>query len=275
MYQTLDAIIEERRLDFIDNTGYETRNPSTIRLIQEAHAKYPPRSGFRRIVRIYTGDVPMPSCAFSYAVARNEPAHRSFPNFIFDAWPEVGISRYADTFESMVQEGARPWSDRRVFWIGANTNSLRVECSTLSVPDEIDFRLMEWNRKNPAALHSNTPQYVSLIDHCKYRVLADLGAAGFSARLPLLLASGRPVILADRTCEAWFYWDSKFQPWVHYIPGGSTKESIHKACRWTFDNEEEAARIGKRGQEYALQNLTHDAAVKRCARLLWGFQMEF
>lgn len=273
MPESIDVIIETSTVRCFDNTGYESRNPSTIRLIQEAHAKYPPPPEFRRRVRIHTGDILNPSCTFSYAIPKSSPLSVSFPNYIFDAWPEVGIMSYAEMFQQMVEEGSKPWSDSRVFWIGANTNALRVQCAPLSkvAPDEIDFRLMEWNRSNPTSLHTNTSSYVSLIDHCKYRVLADLGAGGFSARLPLLLASGRPVILADRVFEAWFYWDAGFQPWVHYIPGGSTPASVFDACRWSFDNKDEAAKIGERGREYALQNLTHDAAVRRCATLLWNF----
>lgn len=99
-------------------------------------------------------------------------------------------------------------------------------------------------------------------------MLVDLGAAGFSARLPLLFASGRPVILADRSVESWFYWE--MQPWVHYIPGGSTPESILTAVQWTIDHADDARRIGETGRTYAQTHLTADAAIRRCATLLWN-----
>lgn len=153
----------------------------------------------------------------------------------------------------MIQEGCHPPVDNRAFWIGANTNKLREETCKIAVhyPTYMDFRMMSWNRVDPNALYKHTPQYVSLVDHCKYRVLVDLGAGGFSARLPLLLASGRPLILAERTYESWFYWEESFQPWVHYIPGGSTSKSIIEAIHWTFLHSEQAKEIGFRGQEYA------------------------
>lgn len=272
-YQTIDVTFSGVTIQFKDNTGYESRNNSTIRMIQDAYTKYPPSKNVSGHYRIYTGDIYSSSCAFSYAATSSKNAEKSLPHFLFDAWTEIGVADYDATFQAMIDAGNQPWKDKRVFWIGANTNQLRVSCQKLTRehPDEIDFRLMAWNRAEPNALHKNTASYVSLTDHCDYRVLVDLSAAGFSARLPLLLASGRPVILADRNHEAWFYWDGTLQPWVHYIPGGSTPDSIYTACKWTFENPEKAEEIGRCGREYAKTYLTHEAAVKRCAELLWKY----
>lgn len=272
-YETLDVSIRNGDIQFVDNGGYESRNTSTIKLIQLAFEQYPPDSSFSREFRVYTGDRFSKVCDFSYAITKKEEVPRSIPHYLFDAWPEIGIQSYQQTFQEMLDAGNAPWQYQQVFWIGANTNRLRVDCSALTrkYPGNIDFRLMEWNRKDPSALHKNTATYVSLIDHCKYRVLIDLGAGGFSARLPLLFASGRPVILADREFESWFYWDGTLQPWVHYIPGGHTVDSIEKACKWTFENQEEARKIGERGREYAKTYFNQDAIIKYCAKVLWNY----
>ena len=105
---------------------------------------------------------------------------------------------------------------------------------------------------------------MSLVDHCAYRVLIDLGAAGFSARLPLLFASGRPVILLERPVESWFYWE--MTPWEHYIP--STQDTLLERVQWTVEHPEEADAIGRKGQAYAREFLTHEAIVRRCAQCL-------
>lgn len=271
---TLSVFISNGTLTIQDNGGYESRNKSTIRLLQEAFEKYVPDSTVTRQFTIHTEDGPSENAEYSYAIASSNDIHKSLPSFIFDCWPEVGIQNYQRMFEDIIEAGKFPYVDNRVFWIGANTNTLRKEVCNLSVQYKqyVDFRMMSWNRSDPQALHKHTQSYVSLIDHCKYRVLIDLGAGGFSARLPLLLASGRPVLLADRKYENWFYWDGTLRPWVHYIPAGSTPESVFHAVLWTFQHPEEAKKIGENGQLYAKQYLTHDYAVKRYAELLWKIQ---
>ena len=273
-YGTLIVNISADSVSFIDNGGYESRNKSTVRMIEEAFRRSPPNNVVPKRVTIHTEDGFNPSVDFSYAITGRHQVLRCFPHFLFDSWPEVGIASYSDMFDSMIDAGSTPPTDNRAFWIGANTNALRREVCSAAVhyPTYMDFRMMSWNRTDPASLHTHTPQYVSLVDHCKYRVLVDLGAGGFSARLPLLFASGRPVILADRKLESWFYWDGTLQPWVHYIPGGDTAKSVIEAIHWTFVHPEKAYEIGVRGQEYARKHLTHDAAIIKCAELLWGMQ---
>jgi hypothetical protein len=58
-------------------------------------------------------------------------------------------------------------------------------------------------------------------------------------------------------------------PWVHYIP--ATKDGLLQAVEWTRDHPEEAEAIGKRGQAYALEHLTHDAVIRRCATVLTAY----
>jgi len=269
---TVSVFIRPDGLRFEDHGGFEHRNPSTIQLIRDAWERYPPPAPVHSDVRIHTEDGFNSNAHYSYAITRPADVPRCFPHFLFDCWKEVGIASYQDTFDEMVSAGQMPYTDTRAFWIGANTNSLRVSACKMAAnyPTIMDFRMMRWNRTDPGALYQHTSSYVSLVDHCRYRVLVDLGAGGFSARLPLLFASGRPVILADRTYESWYYWDGTMMPWVHYIPGGSTPKSIFDAVSWTLANPEQAEAIGKRGQNYAKEHLTHDAAVKRCAKLLWN-----
>ena len=267
--ERLDVLISPTDLRFRDYGGYETRNSATIRLIREAWALYirgPKVNVAPRHIRISTGDLYRPYADFSYGVTSKDLVAKSFPSFLFDSWPEVGIASYQQVFDTMVEAGARPPTDPRVFWIGALTNPFRKTACDIAAqhPEWMDFRLMTWNRADPTALAPNTQAYVSLVDHCAYRVLIDLGAAGFSARLPLLFASGRPVILLERSVESWFYWE--MTPWEHYIP--CTEDTLLERVTWTVEHPEEAAAIGRRGQAYALEWLTHDAVVHRCAQCL-------
>lgn len=210
-----------------------------------------------------TDDVYTPSVDFSYGIHSKADATRCFPHFLFDKWSETGIASYSQTVAEMAEAGTHPPRDPRVIWRGAPMTPFRIAACALAEtrPSQMDFRLMNWNRTDPSDLAAHTPAYVSLLDQCAYRVAIDLGAAGFSARLPLLFASGRPVILLERPCEAWFYWE--MTPWVHYIP--TTQQGLLETVQWTVDHPEEADRIGRQGQAYAREYLTYDAVVRRCA----------
>jgi hypothetical protein len=256
------------------HNGYESRNEATTRMLQTAwntwirngSSFYPTVKTFR----IHTGDGFDETADMSYAIDTPGRLDRCMPSFVFDSWPEVGIDTYSAKFNQMIEASKQPHQFETVFWIGANTNQTRVDgCELASAyPDRMDFRMMKWNRQDPKSLHTHTPDYVSLVDHCKYRVLIDMGAGGFSGRLPLLFASGRPLILTTRRLENWFYWNGTLIPWVHYIPCDGSKTGILEAVDWTFSHKEEANQIGLQGQDYARTYLTHDAAIRRCAEIL-------
>lgn len=267
--ERLDVWISTNSLVFRDFGGYETRNPATMRMIREAWETYirnPQPLAKVRHITLTTGDQYKADMDFSYGVPSKDLVAKSVPSFVFEDWPEIGIPSYQAVFDAMVEAGSRPPTNPRVFWIGALTNPFRKTACEIArqYPDVMDFRLMQWNRSNPKTLSTNTPTYVSLVDHCAYRVLIDLGAGGFSGRLPLLFASGRPVILLDRPVESWFYWE--MTPWEHYIP--CTEETLVERVLWTVEHPEEAEEIGRRGQAYAREHLTHAMAVRRWADCL-------
>lgn len=275
MEQLLDVYFTTNSLQFVDHGGYESRHVSTMKLIRQAWERYIRRPGGRfqtpTAVRINTGDIQSHhrtlECDLSYSVRGPADVPKCIPHYLFDAWPECGVRDYTETFQEMVTRGSSPPTDDRAFWIGARTNDLRAGVCDLKTP-LLDARMMTWTRTDPKALSVNTPAYVSLPDHCAYRVLMDLGAAGFSARVPLLLASGRPLILAERAEEAWYYWDGSLQPWVHYIPCKATPEAVLEAIEWTDTHREEADAIGRRGRAYAQTYLTREAVLERVAMAL-------
>lgn len=282
LYGHLDVHYDNNFLRFEDHTAYESRNASMMKLIKEAwelrirsDSSHDPIKFFR----LYTDDVFNPYCHYSFSSKCAETARRSMPNFIFEDWPECGIDSYERIFGEMVRAGNDPYKDDRAFWIGNTAMEVAAYdrrrmggVVAHDHPDMFDFRFIKWNHGPDQ--YKCTPEYVSLPYHCRYRVLIDFGGVGFSARIPLLLASGRPVILVGHPEEAWFYWDGTLVPWEHYIPCGSKDGSdlnenlIFESLDWTFKNLEESERIGRRGQRYALKHLTKRAAVARIGEMM-------
>lgn len=264
---------DKSSIDFVDQGGYQTRSEAIFALVKTAWEKY--IKGFEvpsKEFSINISDKFETNSDYSLAISDSSQLDRCFPNFIYWNWPEAGISDYKEVFKSMLDEGKKPPTDDRVFWIGASTNQSRLigieVCNER--PDLTDFQLMEWLSHQSTGSKNPSSKFVSLPDHCKYRVLIDFGGNGFSARIPLLLASGRPLILVSRPEEAWFYWDGTMIPWVHYIPCGTSKDEILTAVKWTFDNKEQAAEIGRAGQEYAKEHLSQDAIIEKIGKMLLG-----
>lgn len=294
-YANLDFKFNNTNLYVEDHGGYEKRHESTINLIREAwysHIKNDLQPEPLRFFTLYTDDVFNPFAHFSFAIDNPMMTNRCMPNFIFDSWPSCGIQDYQETFKDMVVEGSKPCEFERAFWSGVVHHGCLSRSLGLSVsnkmPDKIEFRSIKWVREGSAQITqqfasnsvSYTPGYVTLPHHCKYRVLIDFGGFGFSARLPLLLASRRPVIIVGRPQESWFYWDGSLTPWEHYIPCGAKDGSdidedlIAGSLEWTFKNPKMAAEIGERGQKYALDNLTRSKALERIGHMMSGFCKE-
>jgi hypothetical protein len=273
---------DNESMSFRDRNSFQSRNAAMIGLIRKAwlsRVKDDARSMPKRSFSLYTDDCFGDHCDYSFAARGAEDVPRCMPNFVFDSWPECGIDSYEEVFGQVVSAGRIPPEDDRAFWVGniscplKGYDSRRMGLSVASRhPDMFDFRSVEWSSDSKNA--KGSVGYVSLPDHCRYRVLIDFGGLGFSARIPLLLASGRPVVLVGHPQEAWFYWDESLVPWVHYIPCGSKdgsdvgEEKIREALSWTFDNRDACSEIGARGREYAERNLTHSAAVERIGSML-------
>lgn len=264
-------------IDFVDQGGYQSRSQAVFALVKTAWEKY--IKGFdvpSKEFSINTNDKFETTSDYSLAISDPSQLDRCFPNFIYWSWPEAGIADYKEVFNSMLNEGKKLPTDDRVFWIGALTNQIRLIGMEVGKerPDLTDFQLMEWLSNQRNASKNPSSKFVSLLDHCKYRVLIDFGGNGFSARIPLLLASGRPLIIVNRPEEAWFYWDGSLIPWVHYIPCGTSKDKILEAVKWTFDNRDKAAQIGRAGREYAKKHLSQKVIIEKIGKMLLGGDFE-
>lgn len=287
-YSHMEVRFNNRYLNIVDNGGYESRNKSMVNLIRDAWELYVRDEAFpapMKFFQLYTDDNFNPYTHFCFAVMDRESSVRSMPHFIFDAWPECGIAEYMEVFNRVVEAGSRPPESDRAFWAGAILDEFPwcVRRFGLAVakrkPELLDFRPIKWQSRGLEQF-KHTPGYISIPEQCVHRVLVDFGGVGFSARLPLLLASGRPVVVVGRPQEAWFWWDGTLREWEHYVPCGSrdgsdvTESMVEESLEWTFKNREEAAEIGRRGLEYALANLTRPAVVRRIGDMMSGFSKD-
>jgi hypothetical protein len=80
----------------------------------------------------------------------------------------------------------------------------------------------------------------------RWGLLLDVEGNGWSARMKLLLHSGRPVFVQDRPWREWFW--PQLRPMEHYIPVRRDLGDLCTQVEWALTHESAAAAIGRAGK---------------------------
>jgi Glycosyl transferase family 90 len=260
----------------LDWGGFQSRNAAMARLIELADDTY----GLAEFgpLTISTSDQPVnvdPGCiclGFSETDGYEDIA---IPDFVFDGWPETGIADYAETTWEMADAGASAPEQARCGWIGdPNMHEHRYHLIEISQarPDLLDASGIDWvtgdRIRSPIDRDGTMPfNYRSLPQQAsRWSSLIDIEGRGYSARLKILLHSGRPVFIQERPWREW-YW-AELVPMQNFIPVKRDLSDLVEKLEWAHDNAEEAAAIGRAGQAFALAKLTREAALLELAQTL-------
>ena len=263
----------DAQLSCLDFGGYETRNESVARLIEMADDQHE-LTDFAPVM-IHTGDQP---------INRGDPTWRSFafstadgytdipiPDFLFDGWEHVGIGDYEVARLLMAQAGSEPAELQRLGWIGnCDTHPSRWKLHALgqAAPELMEIEHVSWvPQEGSDRLAAEAGNARTLAEQVRrWALLIDVEGRGWSARLKLLLHSGRPVLISERPWHEWF-WDDLI-PMEHFIPVRRDYSDLTERVRWALGHPVESAAIGAQGKEFALRRLTRAAAVERWAEAL-------
>jgi hypothetical protein len=261
---------EARAIDF---GGFETRNESTLRLLdlaEQAHGlpAFPP-------VLVNTADKPINQNddrwrALSFSTAEGF-ADLPVPDFLFDGWPQTGVDDYEVARARLAGVGVEPAERRVCGWIGA-TNTHPSRRTLLEVgrahPELLDVQDITWVPAGSGVQMGTTGgNFLSLEEQVRrWALLIDVEGNGWSARLKLLLASGRPVLVQERPWQEWFF--PLLRPGVHYLPVRRDLSDLVAQVEWALAHPAEAARIGQAGQRFAREHLRRADAVRRWAEAL-------
>jgi hypothetical protein len=264
------------RLAALDWGGFQSRNAAMVKLLELADHAY----GLAEFgpLTISTGDRPInvdPSClclGFSESDGYQDIA---IPDFLFAGWPEAGIADYAETTWQVEDAGSSPAEQSRCGWIGdPNMHERRHQLIELSQarPDLLDASGIAWitseRTRAPTDRDATMPSnYLTLPQQTRrWSALIDVEGKGYSARLKILLHSGRPVLIQDRPWREWFW--SELKPMENFIPVQRDLSDLVEKLEWAQANPAEAEAIGRAGQSFALAKLTREAAVLALAQTL-------
>ena len=253
-----------------DFGGYETRHVSTIRLLTMALtiAKENIKNNFSVVIN--TSDYAEDNTPhFAYAKSEDQTNVILIPDFIMDSWPVCGIDDYTATVNAMVEQSKGKIAYDKLFWIGnITTHKSRVTlCELAQIDNRIETIAMDWQHNEFKVLKKQpSTTFISLPEHCRYKYLIDIQGCGYSGRTKILLFSGRPLFLVDRQWHEYFYKDIK--PYTHYIPVKKDLSDLIEKLDWADNHQEEALKIAKNAQDYAINNLTRGKAVEYLANVL-------
>jgi hypothetical protein len=267
---------DEGKLSFEDFGGYQSRNTATQSLLTQAaelvRAELSKSFSIGILTNDYPGRVDSHTRCFAYCRSPEQRNVIAIPDFLFHGWPECGIEDYESTVEQVLEHSRKPPEDDRLLWIGnAVTHPSRQRFLELAAEDSrIHARGMDWQppEKSNKATAAWKPRggFISMPEHCRHRMLIDLQGRGFSARLKLLLFSGRPLLVQNRRWHQYYFEDLK--PFVHYIPVEEDLSDLFVQIDWVTTHPVRAALIAAEAQRFAQANLRRCHAIKYLAAKL-------
>ena len=252
-----------------DHGGYESRNANTMFLLSQAMATVATRLPHSFTIPINTNDFVTGVPSFehmAYSRAPEQVTTIPIPDFMFVGWPEVGMPDYETVVDQILEASARPPDDDRLFWIG-NAETHPTRATLLGIAERSPRLAVVPTGWVPNSWHPHTRRltplngYVSLPDHCRYRYLIDVQGRGWSARLKLLLFSGRTVFIQQRRWEEYFF--PRLKPMVHFVPVREDLSDLEAQVAWADAHPDEALAIGRNGQQFAIGHLRRAHAIAR------------
>ena len=258
----------------VDNGSFETRSKGTARLLRLALqgvdlTQYEPRT-----FDFWADDFPPllldpRHVHLSYCCAsRLALLVHAVPDWFFWAWPEVGADDY-EVLRLQIEEASRlPPAHPTLFWIGnPQVHPTRKRLFDMAGAHHLfDFRSVTWQKDAASQGKQTSPTFISLSAHCQYKYLLDVEGRGFSARLKVLLFSGRPVFVQQRKWVEYFWRD--LLPLYHYIPVREDLTDLPARLDWAEANPAACQEIAANALRYARENLTRGAAVAALRRII-------
>lgn len=258
------AFKKNGRLSFFDFGGYETRNESTMKLIEESVNQCAVRD-FDWIF-VNTGDRSIDSNILNYFDGRiigyctnNKRYDLCCPDFVFDHWRQTGLYNYESKRVEILKNKTTPLTSK-IGWRGSDTHPARKKLMSLWGSSNFsDFELISWDRSDPNNLSAKN--FLSFEEQIvNWRFLLDVEGVGYSGRLKLLLASNRCVFIQDRPYEEYFF--AELKPWIHYVPVKNDLSDLEIQVDFILNNPKLEREIINQAGYFSEKYLSKNAALQ-------------
>lgn len=215
---------------------------------------------------------------------------RVIPDFVYWSWQGVYPSTLAELAEGMRNVSRSPPRTGRCGWIGSMNHPQRhflferarglpelLEVHNTYAYHRLTESEKEASRKEQGCRGEGDckpwPKLSMEEQVERYACLVDVQGEGYSGRLPLLLHSGRPVLVVERAegvplDHVWYA--PKLVPWEHYIPVSVDLHDLEERARWVQQHGAAAQRIADQARDFADRYLTLGFATQFLAEQLFA-----
>ena len=211
-----------------------------------------------------------PSIDLAYAKLQPDCAAKIIPDSIYIGWPKTGLSNFTAAVERAAFAALHPPRKQLCGWTGWLDNSQRKRAFSIMRQNATLFEaasvICSHAVFNPTTMHLclSLEEQVS-----RWACLVDIRGIGWSARVPMILHSGRPLLYVERNITAFYnVRPHAIQAWEHYIPVRADLSDLNKQAHWVLQNPEQSQAIAERAQALARAHFTYEAAVATLARTL-------
>ena len=243
--------------------GYERRLPSFTQMVREAAF---PLQSFP-LTGVGIGDVVCDEFDFAFSSHNVRCMEVLLPDYIFNAWPEVGQYEFDANNEYVARVGETPPARNKCGWAGSRTHEQRrIMLDIMAQHPETFETFIPGDVTNDASRMSFRDQIL------QWSCLVDVRGNGYSGRIPTLFHTGRAVLFVERVVRSWagnmlntsdnHRSFAPFQPFVHFVPVKADMSDLVEKATWLTTHPTEAAAIGHAGQALARQYFTHANAVE-------------
>mmetsp|Transcript_85567 Transcript_85567/g.250517 ORF Transcript_85567/g.250517 Transcript_85567/m.250517 type:complete len:332 (+) Transcript_85567:408-1403(+) len=195
------------------------------------------------------------------------------PDATFWGRPDTFYPNYTKVALELQELSRTPPEVRKCLWAGnpdVHPKRGKFVKAAKNLTDVLDLHLVHgpWGMTR-----SKRKAGMTLTQQMKWACMVDVQGGGYSGRVPLLLWSGRPLLVVRRGKHAdldqtfYFVGDvpEKPQPWVHYVPVSEDFHDLAANAKWILQPEN-AERLRRNAMAYAAKYLTLDYAVQYTAK---------
>lgn len=275
---------------------FVTHANSTVEMITAAvrllYAQGRPLPHFERL-RIDMDDFDRYCSNLAYSKRCAGKWSRAIPDYVMLRWPEEhpGKGIFTEIVEGVRAAGRRLPEMQRCGFAGTPTseqrkamfaqarslrglfeirNVLAAPWSKLDAEERAARR--EFGCTGPS--HCPPPPRLSLEEQvARWACFVDVVGIGYSGRVPMLLHSGRPLLMVERQGlpegKDGVWYAPQLVAWEHYIPVAADLHDLEANARWVQQHRSEAQRIADNAQRFAERFLTTEAATRHLAEQLY------
>lgn len=181
--------------------------------------------------------------------------------FYYSGYSGSDITEDCDKIYEMIRnEGMRKWIDDRAFWCG-NILNAEARYNLMIMAERYPQRLQVRAYYDSAfGFTYGKENFVKMQDFMNYKYLIDIRGWGWTDRVKLLLAMGRPLLLVDRPFTEYYF--DKLKPNVHYVPIKEDLSDLIEKIEYLDTHANTYNEIVNNARQFTKDNFSKDEVVR-------------